>query len=440
MVYQQPNHVPASRARLFLHMGSKISLIAIIAALAFGLITLVVFYFAEAEYKRELASWEVRLGLVADNQHTALSNWINKQFTALEDLADNPSLQLYMTELSLGNEDGQTQGGEEPPERSYLRNLLTLAASRNNFVSEKLQPKVEANVRPTGNAGIALIDMEGRPLVATSNMPPLDRKLAEFIKTLRPGQRNLLNIYIGQGNKKIMAFAVPVFAIQGEKIPEQQIGVVIGVKPIENELFSLILPPLVAGSKTLESLLLQKEMELVRFISPLQLLSQAPMPEVESQYTIAGQAGSFAFNNPGVFAIQQDYRDTMVLLTSRPITETGWVLMVKVDQDEALAESNSRRKRLVGLFVVTLLFIIACIIAAWRHGSSLKSERQAAEYKELMEEFQAQENLLRLVTDNQPDAMFIVDREHRYHFANYQAALHAGLNESDMIHKTLHSV
>ena len=64
----------------------------------------------------------------------------------------------------------------------------------------------------------------------------------------------------------------------------------------------------------------------------------------------------------------------------------------------------------------------------------------AARYAELAERFEGQSQFLRLVTDSQPNAIFIADADGKYHFANREAARPTGIRADDMLGKTLASV
>ena len=91
----------------------------VLAALAvFGVF--VVFQFVATERERDLRAWQVRMGIVADSRLGAVGEWLERQRAQVRDLADNASLQLYMTELSLAAGDPALVT-EEPVQRTYLR-------------------------------------------------------------------------------------------------------------------------------------------------------------------------------------------------------------------------------------------------------------------------------------------------------------------------------
>ena len=83
---------------------------------------------------------------------------------------------------------------------------------------------------------------------------------------------------------------------------------------------------------------------------------------------------------------------------------------------------------------------MAAVTAAWRHGTSVRAARAAAESKEMSRRYEAQSCFLKLITDNQPASMFVVDSENRYKFANRVAQSRAGIGETDLMGKSLASV
>lgn len=102
------------------------------------------FQFAENERARELKQWQIRLGIVADSRFADIDGWIDGQLGELTALAENASLQLYMSLL----EDAGTAAADSP-EAGFLGNLLTVVAERAGFKGDVKGAEVQANVEPT---------------------------------------------------------------------------------------------------------------------------------------------------------------------------------------------------------------------------------------------------------------------------------------------------
>lgn len=430
---------PLTRAKRALN--KKMSLAATLVLLAIICSGVFLWKLAEAERARDIYNWQVRLGLIADRKQAELESWISKQFAELEKLADNQSLQLYMTELELMSGEGFAElPVEEPAEATFLKNLLTVTAERGGFLSPQPVQKIKANIswQDLAGSGIALMNNEGRVIVSTRGMPPIEGKLAEFVARQPKGKKALLDMYKGADGKPAMAFSVPIYSIQSDREVDQQLGVVIGVKSVSDEIFPMLAKNSLEDFKTEENILLRIQDNSIEYISPL-LNGKTPM-ELRIALNAPDVASAMAINEPGAFIQSKDYRFEQVLGTGRKVEDTPWILLHKIDRKEALEESNARLTRLVTVFVLAVLVVFIGLIAAWRHGSSLRAEKVALRYKNLYNRFKSQEHLLRLVSDNQPDAMFLVDSDNKYCYANFRAANDAGISSADVVGKTMVSV
>jgi PAS domain S-box-containing protein len=416
-------------------VGNRALVGAAIGLVAFLLIGIAVAYrFVAAERERDLAAWQNRLGLIADGRAAAVADWVARQFDELNGLAENASVQLYMTELAV-NEGDRTQMTDEPAQASYLRNVLVVTAQRGGFRDPAPAPTVNANVRRLGIAGIALLDAKQRPLVATPEMPPVEGRLASWLAGVRAGERALLDIFPGADGAPAMAFIVPIFSIEGGSA--QQIGSVLGLKPVAAELFPLLRPPgpSEAGG---EAVLVRPSGAAIEYLSPLADGTAALQRRLARDTPALAEA--FALDAPGGFALKRDYRGSPVLVTSRSLPPTPWTLVYKIDRDVALGESDRRALRLVVFFALALAVIVGGLIAVWYYASSRRAAQAAADFRTLASRFESQGALLRLVTDSQPNAIFIADEGGLYRFANREAARRAGIAEADLLGKSLEQV
>ncbi|MHA1107949.1 MAG: HD domain-containing phosphohydrolase [Alphaproteobacteria bacterium] len=416
-----------SNAILTMALGACVLAVAAIGAF------ILVLQFADSERDRDLRIWQTRLGIIAETRAGAVDDWLSAQFTGLKQLADNQSLQLYMTELAHKQDSapGVTQGLAES---GYLRNLLTVIAERSGFTAPLAGPDVNANVRRLGAAGIALVSADGRVLVATDAMPPLQGRLRRFLLSAQQGEPALLDMYRGATGAPSMAFSVPVFAVQAGGTRE--IGRIIAIRGV-GALTSLMEQP-GAVWRDARAVLVRRNGGLIEYLSPT---ADGRLPLARSMAAdTKGLAARFALERTGGFAQKSDYRNTTVLVTSRRITRAPWALMYKIDRDEALAESDDRRSRLIAILGLAIALVVLAILVAWRHGASRRSARIAGLYGDLAHRLEAQSRLLRLVTDSQPSPMFIVDSDGTYQFANRAAAIGAGMKDDDMIGKSMSSV
>jgi PAS domain S-box-containing protein len=419
MPAREENRLPPS-------IAFTLGAIAIAAAIAVFLI----FRFVGDAREHDLQAWQVRLGIVADSRAAAIDGWVGQQHATLRGLADNGSLKLYLTRLTLGP---KKVGQPEPAEAQYLGNLLALIAARSGFIATATGPRIRANVRRIGVAGIALLDSSGKPIVTTRGFPPVEPSLRVALDRLPKGRKALIGPYRAPSGRVSIAFVEPIFAIQGG----QQIGFVLGIKPVDSELFALLTQP-GASAKTQEAILVRGSGPLIEYLSPLADGAKALARKLARNTPHLGAA--FALDNPGSFAIRRDYRGKEVLVTSRRLKNAPWLVVQKIDRNEALGDSDQRARRLLIMLLLAVGVVSAAVFGLWRHGASRRASAAALRFREMAERFEQQSNFLGLLTDSQPNAIFIVDQDQRLRFANSEAADRAGMQRDLMIGKPLEDV
>jgi HD-GYP domain-containing protein (c-di-GMP phosphodiesterase class II) len=395
---------------------------------------LLVTRFARSEEERELVHWQNKLNLIADSRAAALDDWVEMHFRELRAVADNPSLQIYLADI-LSKSREKNLGGEEPAQAVFLRNLLVVTADRLHFLtkpSSELQ-SVHANVSQPSGTGLALIGMDGKVLVSTGglNAPDADlsKKLAEVSKT-RP---SFIDAFSTASGPLRVGFVLPVYAIQQDASTAQPIANLVGVKNLDDSFFMLLRHPGVT-EKTLEALLVRKEGDSVAFLSPPQ--SAGPLADKFSLTTVDLDA-AYAINSPDSFAIKKDRQSHVTLMTSRLIVRTPWTLLLHIDRNQALAESDSWRRQMQYVMISALLAMIGGIIAVWYYGTSKRALLLSEETARMAALSAAQERLLRVVTDNQHESIFIADARNTVWFVNEKAAKSFKIKAADSAGKEL---
>jgi HD-GYP domain-containing protein (c-di-GMP phosphodiesterase class II) len=425
---RDPTAIPRLRALT----GVLAAAAALIVATVVGV--LLVLRFVDAERERELRGWQVRLGIVADGRAVAVGDWLDRQRGTVSGLAGNASLRLYLSELASAGSD-PARMNEAAAQAGYLRNLLAATADRSGFIAAQPARRVAATVQRPGSAGLAVLDGDGRVLVASPDMPPLDARLVGFVRD--PAMdRALVDLYAGAGSRPSMAFRAPILGIQADP-GSKPLGWVLGVREVDDELYPLLARP-PAPEKTAESLLVRRRDGGIDFISPL-ADGSAPFSKSLAA-TTPNLAEAVALESPGGFAVARDYRDVEVLLTGRAVAGVPWVLVHKVDRSEALAGSDARLNRLLAILLLSIAGVAAVLVAVWRHAASRRASEAAARSRELAARLDAQRRLLTLVTDSQPAAMFIADREGRLRFANRVLGERLGTAAADLVGKALGAV
>lgn len=333
--------------------------IAAIVALVVVLGTASLGLFLQHESTRDNVQWQEKLSLVADARARELSSWMQLQFKELTTLADNASVQIYVGQLNAPGDEAEAAG-------DYLLTLLNTNARRLDFVNtEEVQ------------GGFAITDMKGKTLVATQGMPKVEGELADYVAQAPRAEPALIDM---NGTPRL-GFIIPIYSVQGERNAASQIGSLIGLRPLDTKFFHMLAPSNEIG-QTHEILLLRKEGETLRYLSPL-LDGTLPLARTEplSETSAAGQA----LLQPGTFGTNTDYRGNEVLLASRSIDGTPWVIATKIDRTEAFAASARSRIAITVAFLSLLAALAATVAAIWRHISAREREQRMRTLDQLVD-------------------------------------------------------
>jgi len=413
-----------------------IGLLVLLAVAVVGV--LLVLRFVDDQRQQDLLAWQTRLSIIADSRKSDVEAWVTRQLDDVSSLANNASLQLYMAQLLTGGtQEGGDNTGETPFEADYLSNLLAVAAERDGFAAPK-PTEVNANVALPAVAGMALVDKDGKVLVATPGMPPIEGALKDFVLNLKPGTRAVLDVFIDSTGEPAMGFAAPVYGVQADT-SSQPLGLVVGVKQVAKELFPLLRQPGETMSTARAVLVRKLDDNTVEYLSPLE--DGTPPMGLRLNKSTPELDAALAVTVASSFAIRRDHAGREVLAATRgAFREVPWALIYEVERKEALADSDARASRLLTMLLLAVGLVAAALLAAWWQVSSRRAAETAERHRATAERLEAQRHLLRLVTDSQPTEIAIFDADNKYRFANKAAALRAGLPPEDLVGKQIENV
>ncbi len=414
----------------------------VVAGLAFLLALLLlgaalINLYVNRERQRDLLNWESRLGLIADARVDAVEAWLRGQFAGLEELAGNASLQLYLWQLSQRGGPADEPAGTA--QLGYLRNLLLASADRLGYADEDA-PRIRANLPQRRASGLALLDADGEPVVATPGMPAIGEALRDTVrKVLADGRPALGPLYLDEQEHALLGFVVPVHGVLGTASGRQPrpVGVLLGLRDAGRELF-----PLLTGGAPLaersETLLVRRDGDSVVYLSPGTDGSKPTRRRLPLDRPRLAAAA--AVTSPGGFGEFLDHQGRPVLAVSRPLRSAPWVLVQEVDAAQALRESDQHRRFLVITLSLLLLFVAALVIAAWRHGSSVRARQQADELRDKTLALQKQTELLHAITDNVDAYTLLLDENRTLLFANRAVAEATGARVGELAGNSLTAV
>lgn len=409
-----------------------------IAAIVAGIVLTgmwLVSWYISMDVARDMRTWQEKLNLIAESRTAEITKYVNGHFKDLHGLSENPSLQLYLTELQMMPED---QKSSPPAQLEYIRNLLWFTAQRSGYVPQTGVINIPANVETPSKSGIAILNAKGEMVASTPMSQRIKDMIGANVANMTGNGDGLIDINKDEDGSLYMGFIVPIYSIQGEQNKDSQVGTVVAILTVGEDFFALLKHP-GTTEKTLENVLVRYTGDNIQFISPTLDKSEALTKQVDKDPKRLVEARLMV--TPGNFVSDmKDYAKKKVLATSREIDGTPWTLIVKVESQEALSESTQNRNNMIAIFVLVISIIVLTVIAIWWHASSKRSLMLSHHFREMAAHSQAQETLLRLVSDNQPEPIFILDDEYRYQFANEKAVDYAGMSPDSVVGKHVRDV
>jgi len=439
--------------------------------LAIGAAITGVFTFIASERQRDVQAWQVQLGIVADSRTADVNAWIEQNFGYMRELAQNASLQIYMSDLKSRTSSnapaapkndagdqaaaallmGETpiqevpalaptgnSGGEDAASSAtYLRNLLIATADRTGFKSPAPVGDVPANIERAGIAGIGLVDSDGKALVSTPDMPPITGRIRQAVAQALDGEPAIIDMYLGAAGDPTIGFVLPVYGIQDDGNGAKGIGAVVGLRVVGTDLLKRLDQP-GETTRTSETYLVRANGASIEYLTPL--ADGTPALKKSLSVDTPDLAAAFALKKPGGFAIKVDYKGTQVLAATRQIANLPWVLIRKITRDEALSATDNRLTFVLSVFISIIVIVTLAILYVWKKGASVRATQALHDAEIALERFGNVSKFMKVVTDNQPNHIVAVDENTQYTFANRPAAEEAGISVEDMLGKTMASV
>jgi len=372
--------------------------------------------YVKRERDRDLQQWESRLGLAADARAAALADLTQRDLTGLEEMAANASMQLYLSRLGAARAEGDSTGAAS----SYLRNLLLAGAARMGY-GGAADARIDANLPQPAGSGLILLDRDLSPVAQTSGAPPLTQETLAAASAAISGKLSEAgSLHRDRDDRLLFAQAVAIPGLLGtaDAAAENSIGVLIGIREAAQGLLSILSRDAYFREDS-EALLLAARGDQVIYLSATRDGTEALRRALPlSRERLAAAA---AVRDPGTFVQLDNYQGRPVLQVSRPVRGRDWVLAQQVDASQALRESDQRRRFLFVSLLLLLIAVVAMAVAAWRHGSSVRSRDRAAELDLQRRELQQQTELLHLITGNVDALIMLVDAGGQLRFANESA-------------------
>ncbi len=381
--------------------------------------------YVESERERDMFNWQDRLSILAESQKRLIEDWLDGQVKNLNEMAENPLTQIYLS-MDANAEDEKSE--VERGQIAHLHNMLSATAKRSGLFA-KMQ-KIKSNQGESSNDGIAILDADSRLLMSTRHFPKINQHIIASVELARRnGSAAIYGIYSNEDREPRLIIAVPVNRLQAASESRDFPGFIVAVINPELSLYGLSTQQWLA-TETDEAVLVSGDQNSTVYLSPLrgeyQLFHRAAVSNKQL-------ASNFARFKTGGFDLKKDYRGSDVLVTGRSIDNTSWVLMQKIDANEALRESDAYRDFVLTVFLLAVFIITVGFIAIWRHSTSLRLQKTA-------ERLAARTALLNSVGDNIRDHIILLGSDENVIFINKALSDCLGVHYEDVIGKSLHYI
>lgn len=398
------------------------------------------------EQQRDLRQWQRQLQMTAEAKGREVEQWVSAQQAAIKSIAENTSVSLYLGELSKASDAPVATSAEDEAFAmeaendtlaltTYLHNLLAVESERQGFREANPLQDVKANLPLREGAGMAVFGPHFEPITAAGNFPPLTDLPAEVTDAFRARSKPPFGPFL-LNNEPYLFFSAPVLDVQADS-GSSPVGYIAGIRKMDAS-FTRLLKASPQAVETMETVIVAKEGGKIRYVNtladgtaPFKLALNASSPNLDAAY---------AYEHPGIFATKRDYRDNSVLFSSHAIEGTNWMLIQKVDEKAAMADSASRLTWFLVSYLLLVGLVTAALIAVWRHASAMRGRANAEYYRQMATRIERQQQLLSLINTSTPNGIAILDPGLNYRYVNRAASTAAGSDEKSMLGKSLHAV
>ncbi|MBI3104316.1 MAG: PAS domain S-box protein [Candidatus Rokubacteria bacterium] len=310
-------------------------------------------YHIETERRAAVAQLRTRLTTLAEDRGRLVSDWLSTRRADAELLATSPSIRALLGAQEAG---GETQA--------------------------QLVSQLDRTARAYGYSAIAVLDTAGRTLARDSSAAAPGPEAPAAGAAVRSGT---FRVAIGgEGPERAsLSIAVPVHASRRGAGTRPILGVVVFRMPAGTSLFPLVTSA-TAGTRTGETLLVRLGGGPTAYLSPFRYESAGWQATERSVQTVEALVRA-APPNGTAFGEVADYRMVSGFAAVRQLASTPWTLLVKMDQDEGLAEFY-QAGRLAGLAAASLILAFgALLIGLWRqHQRTLLLRAQIAQERAIL--------------------------------------------------------
>lgn len=449
----------AQPSQYFLHARSPMLTVSIVALMILGFGGFLMSFFIEADYARDEKNWQEKLSIIAETRASNISQWVTTEQSNIRNIADNPSLQLYVSEWMAERELAKKSevlpptdpaikpietmnpapiqdAPQDSAQATFIRNLLVYSAERLNYTTAGALTNVNARENVAPETGLMLIGQDNVPLIAIPS-DTLNARIMEYLSRTGSAAGGMSELYINDSGKILLGFSQPISAIQdsGSNTP---IARLVGIKEVT--------APLQQYLSTREGIDPKIEIALVKTDSGnLQYLTANSGNENKIESQMVANDPATALEAASISQTQANIRGenrngVPSLITSHAIKNAPWSIVVSVAEDHALTASNMRRQTMWGAMMAFSVIMALLIVTIWFVATSQRALSHSRHFRNLAKHSSMQESLLKLVANAQPESLFLIDSDFRFRYANYPVAKATSTSVENLVGKSLSDV
>ncbi|MEI7612763.1 MAG: EAL domain-containing protein [Betaproteobacteria bacterium] len=298
------------------------------------------------------------LKAIAELKSSQLENWLSERY--------NDSVVLMSSEVLL-RRAAALQRSDEKPLRDAVRDSLNSAVDQVQYESAML------------------IDPEGRSLVALGRVSLVEAEIIKILpKAFATGLPQFSEFIADEDGGIRLGFVVPL--IHFDHDVRQPLGaVVLHVRP-DAFLFPYI-QSWPTSSASGETLLVRRDGETLLYLNQLRhhqgpaLSLRLPMARTE---LLGVKAVQEAQNGEGEGI---DYRGVRVFAAYRPVADTGWMIISKMDRDEVLAPLHDLAFWVGLIAFLAVVSLSGVMLLLWRQRQRVYDLRVQAQSDRLLRSF-----------------------------------------------------
>ena len=304
--------------------------------------TLTGFHILEKE-KAAIAYWQDQEWTIVDDRARQISNWLGERRADTELLSSYLSVQQLLRHVEKSGSSGVFQSS----------------------VLEPLSVLLDQFALTRGYAGIYLISPEGRVVARSANSESVSPAVIERARMVSQGNAFWVGPLGETQANSFVYFISPIFADVRPEAAAKLSPSCLGVLALQIDPKRSLLPILLAervATRSGETLLLRREGNEVIFLSPLR---KAPLTSGFVRRSLSMLAARGANADRLLSGERSDYRGVHVLSAERHLPLTDWILVSKIDREEAL-EDFYQTARLEAMVGACLVLVFAYVLVGYR--------------------------------------------------------------------------